>query len=126
MSEPAGAKPKRDSKLPQPKAASEPAKATKHKKWVKEVETAQLSRLLRHGEAEVAKALKKSGVTYSVQDIVVPAAAPANHQVVLYKSDGKLVGYAVGATSANPKKRAAQKPTAQKPVAQKAAAKNKS
>lgn len=126
MSEPSEAKPNRGSKPPQPKAAPEPAKATKHKKWVKEVEAAQLSRLLRHGEAEVAKALKKSGVTYSVQDLVVPATAPANQQVVLYKSEGKLVGYAVGATSANSKKQAARRPAAQKPAVEKPPAKNKS
>jgi hypothetical protein len=81
--------------------APDTSKATKHKKWVKEVEAAQLTRLLQHDEAEVRKALKKPGFGYRVEELEFPALAPTptSQQVVLYKREGKLVGYAVGVTS---------------------------
>jgi hypothetical protein len=114
MTEPSDAKPKRATKPSPPKTAPDSAKATKHKKWVKEIEAAQLTRLLRRGEAEVAKALKKVGISYTIEELRVKAPSPVNRDVVLYKRDGKLVGFAVGATPPRPRKPAAPKPAAKK------------
>ena len=111
MNEPSDAELPASRKLLESAAAPDPGKATKHKKWAKTVEAAQLTRLLDHDEAEVRKALKKVGFGYTVEELEsAPAPAPTSRQVVLYKREGKLVGYAVGVSSTNPQEPSKKSP----------------
>ena len=101
MSEPSDAERRTSRKLLESTKARDTSKAMKHKKWVKQVEGAQLTRLLQHDEADVRKTLKDAGFDFTVEELDLPALVPTptNTRVVLYKREGKLVGYAVGTTS---------------------------
>jgi hypothetical protein len=101
MTEPSDAKLRASRKLLESTKAPDTSKAMKHKKWVKQVEGAKLASLLQHNEADVRKTLKDAGFDFTVEELELPALAPTpvTQQVVLYKREGKLVGYAVGATS---------------------------